>query len=104
MVQPVLYAYSFSGPPEHPVTPPNTHPDTPNPLRLQLQRAPGGTTPDPQHHSKTTQHTSTTQHPVTPPNTHPETPNYCNRQDPTQALIMVQPVLYAYSFSGPPEV
>lgn len=27
-----------------------------------------------------------------------------NRQDLTQALIMVQPVLYAYSFSGPPEV
>ncbi|KAF3845628.1 hypothetical protein F7725_008791 [Dissostichus mawsoni] len=26
-----------------------------------------------------------------------------NRQDLTQALIMVQPVLYAYSFSGPPE-
>lgn len=27
-----------------------------------------------------------------------------NRQDLTQALIMVQPLLYAYSFNGPPEV
>lgn len=27
-----------------------------------------------------------------------------NRQDLTQALIMIQPVLYAYSFNGPPEV
>uniref|UniRef100_A0A671YIE6 Protein transport protein SEC23 n=1 Tax=Sparus aurata TaxID=8175 RepID=A0A671YIE6_SPAAU len=26
-----------------------------------------------------------------------------NRQDLTQALIMIQPVLYAYSFNGPPE-
>ncbi|KAK7880468.1 hypothetical protein WMY93_032898 [Mugilogobius chulae] len=28
--------------------------------------------------------------------------HHFNRQDLTQALIMVQPVLYAYSFSGPP--
>ncbi|KAF7641826.1 hypothetical protein LDENG_00271030, partial [Lucifuga dentata] len=27
-----------------------------------------------------------------------------NRQDLTQALIMIQPVLYSYSFNGPPEV
>jgi len=26
------------------------------------------------------------------------------RQDLTQSLIMVQPILYAYSFNGPPEV
>lgn len=26
------------------------------------------------------------------------------RQDLTQSLIMIQPILYAYSFSGPPEV
>merc|ERR1712013_959028 len=26
-----------------------------------------------------------------------------NREDLTQALIMVQPILYSYSFSGPPE-
>ena len=25
------------------------------------------------------------------------------RQDLTQSLIMIQPILYAYSFSGPPE-
>lgn len=30
--------------------------------------------------------------------------HHFNRQDLTQALIMIQPVLYAYSFSGPPEV
>uniref|UniRef100_A0A3B3ZK59 Protein transport protein SEC23 n=1 Tax=Periophthalmus magnuspinnatus TaxID=409849 RepID=A0A3B3ZK59_9GOBI len=29
--------------------------------------------------------------------------HHFNRQDLTQALIMVQPVLYAYSFNGPPE-
>ncbi len=26
-----------------------------------------------------------------------------NREDLTQALIMVQPILYSYSFHGPPE-
>lgn len=26
------------------------------------------------------------------------------RQDLTQSLIMIQPILYAYSFNGPPEV
>ena len=26
------------------------------------------------------------------------------RQDQTQSLIMIQPILYAYSFNGPPEV
>lgn len=30
--------------------------------------------------------------------------HHFNRQDLTQALIMIQPVLYAYSFNGPPEV
>ncbi|XP_006800712.1 protein transport protein Sec23A [Neolamprologus brichardi] len=29
--------------------------------------------------------------------------HHFNRQDLTQALIMIQPVLYAYSFNGPPE-
>ena len=33
--------------------------------------------------------------------------SYCrhmlNREDLTQALIMVQPILYSYSFHGPPE-
>ena len=27
-----------------------------------------------------------------------------NREDVTQSLVMIQPILYAYSFSGPPEV
>ena len=27
-----------------------------------------------------------------------------NRENVTESLIMIQPILYAYSFSGPPEV
>jgi len=30
--------------------------------------------------------------------------NKLNREDVTQSLVMIQPILYAYSFSGPPEV
>ena len=30
--------------------------------------------------------------------------NKLNREDVTQCLVMIQPILYAYSFSGPPEV
>jgi protein transport protein SEC23 len=29
--------------------------------------------------------------------------NKLNREDVTQSLVMIQPILYAYSFSGPPE-
>ena len=30
--------------------------------------------------------------------------NKLNKEDVTQSLVMIQPILYAYSFSGPPEV
>ena len=30
--------------------------------------------------------------------------NKLSREDITQSLVMIQPILYAYSFSGPPEV
>lgn len=30
--------------------------------------------------------------------------NKLNREDATQSLVMIQPILYAYSFNGPPEV
>lgn len=30
--------------------------------------------------------------------------NKLNREDVTQSLVMIQPILYAYSFNGPPEV
>jgi len=36
-----------------------------------------------------------------------ESSNYRNKlncEDVTQSLVMIQPILYAYSFSGPPEV
>ena len=26
-----------------------------------------------------------------------------NREEPTQCLVMIQPILYSYSFQGPPE-
>ena len=30
--------------------------------------------------------------------------NKLNKEDVTQSLVMIQPILYAYSFNGPPEV
>ena len=30
--------------------------------------------------------------------------NKLNREDVTQSLVMIQPILYAYTFNGPPEV